>query len=168
MAILIGVCVLGADLLAIRLVELPVSQETTTSPAVTAPLNDEDFRRSYSAEEVIIRAVNAERIANNLGTVGKNKELTAVATDKACDMLLKTYFSHDEPDGENIYDEMKRRGIGWETAGENLVRGYGHDLQGMVDALMESEGHKANILRPGFGELGVGFCGIYMVQLFKE
>lgn len=167
MALLIGACVLCADLLVIKLTELPIFQETQISTTATTQLSNDYFRRTYSAEEAIIRAVNAERIANNLGTVGKNKELTAVATDKACDMMLKTYFSHDEPDGENIYDEMKRRGIGWEAAGENLVRGYGHDLQGMVDALMESKGHRENILRPCFDELGVGFCGIYMVQLFK-
>ena len=69
-------------------------------------------------------------------------------------MFNKSYFSHYTPDGKSPFDRMKAAGVQYLTAGENLA--YAPNVEIAHQGLMNSPGHRENILRPEFGKLGVG------------
>ncbi len=128
------------------------------------PLNDTavtDF------EGEVIRLVNEIRKENGLGTLAANWQLSRVARYKSQDMHDKHYFSHQSPTYGSPFDMMKSFNISYRTAGENIAKGY-TTPQAVVDAWMNSPGHRANILNASFTEIGVGYVadGHYWTQMF--
>jgi uncharacterized protein YkwD len=71
-------------------------------------------------------------------------------------MALRGYFDHTTPEGQQPWDRMDDAGVrGWTNAGENIA--YGYETADAVQAgWMDSPGHRANILTPGFTHVGVG------------
>ena len=66
----------------------------------------------------------------------------------------RNYFSHYTPEGKSPFDRMDEAGIKYKAAGENLA--YAPSVEVAHQGLIDSPGHRANILRPEFGHLGVG------------
>ncbi len=120
---------------------------------------DTNNNDSLSAE--IIRQVNAERAKYGLGALKMDAELTHAAYIRAREIVEK--FSHTRPDGSSWGT------VSPQAKGENIARGY-NTADKVMAAWLTSEGHRANILRSGFGSIGV--CAIehngimYWVQLF--
>ena len=77
------------------------------------------------------------------------------------------YFSHTSPTYGSPFDMMKRFGIAYRTAGENIAMGY-QTPEAVVDGWMNSDGHRANILNASFTQIGVGYVadGHYWTQMF--
>jgi len=117
---------------------------------------EEDFESIVSQlEDEVIRLVNEERAKAGLGKLSKDNLLIKVAEDHSEDMCSRNFFNHKNPDGESPFDRMKRNGIKYKTAGENIAKGQ-KTAEAVMKAWMNSEGHRANILNPDFTHIGVG------------
>jgi uncharacterized protein YkwD len=97
-----------------------------------------------------------------------NLTLTALARQKAQDILTNNYFAHLSPTLGSAFDQMKRAGIKYTAAGENL--GKARDAAWAHARLMASDGHRANILNPAFTEVGIGVIpytyGVCVAEFF--
>jgi uncharacterized YkwD family protein/spore coat assembly protein SafA len=120
-----------------------------------------------SYEYEVIRLVNEIRVQNGLKELTYNWELSRVARYKSQDMKDNKYFSHTSPVYGSPFQMMKSFGITYRTAGENIARGQ-KSPQAVVNAWMNSSGHRANILNSSFTHIGVGYVadGNYWTQMF--
>ena len=94
-------------------------------------------------------------------------ELQNVARVKAQDMVENNYFSHTSPTYGSPFDMMKNFGISYRSAGENIAKGQKTAAQ-VVNAWMNSSGHRANIMSTSYTHIGVGYVadGHYWTQMF--
>lgn len=131
---------------------------------ITVP-NDENAMTSFEKE--VVDLVNEIRVKNGLRELKINWQLTRVARYKSMDMRDKGYFSHQSPTYGSPFDMMKSFGISYKTAGENIAKGQ-RTPQAVVDAWMNSSGHRANILSSSYTEIGVGHVsqGNIWTQMF--
>jgi uncharacterized protein YkwD len=106
------------------------------------------------SEKEMFDLVNKERRANGFKELVWNDQLRDVGRAHCLDMFERNYFSHYTPEGKSPFDRMDEAGIKYKAAGENLA--YAPSVQVAHQGLMDSPGHRANILRPEFGHLGVG------------
>jgi uncharacterized YkwD family protein/spore coat assembly protein SafA len=123
---------------------------------------------SYTNE--VVKLVNQERARAGLAPLKENWELSRVARYKSEDMIAKNYFSHTSPTYGSPFQMMKDFGISYQAAGENIAAGQ-RTPQEVVQAWMNSEGHRKNIMSPTFTEIGVGYVkggsyGHYWTQMF--
>jgi len=119
-------------------------------------------------EAQMLQLVNEERTKRGLSVLVADPELTAVARAHSTDMFARGYFSHYTPEKADPFDRMKKANIHFLTAGENLA--LGRTLKICHEGLMHSPGHRANILNPSFGRLGIGIedGGIYGLMISQE
>lgn len=120
-----------------------------------------------SFETEVVRLVNEIRARNGLKALTANWELSRVARYKSQDMVDNRYFSHTSPTYGSPYQMMRNFGISFRTAGENIAYGYSNP-QAVVNAWMNSSGHRANILNASYTQIGVGYVanGHYWTQMF--
>lgn len=119
-------------------------------------------------ENEVVRLVNIERGKYGLAPLKNNWELARVARYKSQDMKNKNYFSHTSPTYGSPFQMMQHFGIVYRTAGENIAMGQ-RTAQEVVTAWMNSPGHRANILKRDFTEIGVGLAkdgSNYWTQMF--
>ena len=146
-----------------RLTVKPGSNETVILPfKVMAPPERPDL------EARMMSLVNSERIKRGLNILKSDPELTKVARMHSVDMFQRGYFSHVATNGEGPFDRMHDAGITFTNAGENLALAPTLDIA--HNGLMHSPGHRANILRPEFGRLGIGIVdgGKYGLMISQE
>lgn len=120
---------------------------------------------SYEAE--VIRLVNQIRKQNGLKELQTDWQLSRVARYKSEDMKKNNYFSHTSPTYGSPFDMMKAFGISYKGAGENIAKGQ-KTPQAVVNAWMNSAGHRENILKASYTHIGVGYVanGNYWTQMF--
>ena len=111
--------------------------------------------------------VNAERAKYGLAALTLDETLCGYARVKSQDMHDQGYFSHTSPTYGSPFDMMRAFGVSYRTAGENIAMGYATPAA-VVEAWMNSEGHRANILSANYTMLGVGYVadGGYWTQWF--
>ena len=111
--------------------------------------------------------MNEIRAQNGLKALTYNWELSRVARYKSQDMKENRYFSHTSPVYGTPFQMMKNFGITYRSAGENIAYGY-TSPQAVVNAWMNSSGHRENILNASFTQIGVGYVadGNYWTQMF--
>ncbi|WP_234019044.1 CAP domain-containing protein [Staphylococcus simulans] len=110
---------------------------------------------TYGFEMQNFDLVNAERVQKGLSVLKYSDAISNTARKHSKDMADHHYFDHTNPKGESPFDRMKKDGIDYNSAGENLA--YGHQNSIFAhEGLMNSEGHRKNILQSGFKNLGVG------------
>lgn len=122
-----------------------------------------------SQERQMIDLVNQERRKNDLPSLKVDMELIGVARMKAQDMVDNNYFSHYSPNYGSPFDMMNSYGIEYFHAGENIAANS--SVTRAHQSLMESSGHRQNILSPNFTHIGVGIkpsrkYGYIFVQMF--
>jgi len=122
-------------------------------------------------EAQMLDLVNAERHAAGLRPLKADPVTTEVARAHSRDMFARGFFSHYTPEGRGLDDRLRTAQIGYLTAGENLA--LAPTLYGAHKGLMLSPGHRANILRPQFGRLGIGILdggahGLMVTQVFRN
>lgn len=111
---------------------------------------------------VILCLHNAERKARGLRALRLNRRLARAASSHSRAMVSRKFFAHDAPGGGDVVSRARRTGYipraGRWTVGENLAFGSGPlGTPGKImDAWMNSPGHKANVLTRGFREIGIG------------
>lgn len=108
-----------------------------------------------SNDEVsMVNLVNSARTSAGLKPLATNAELTKLARLKSKDLVDHNTFTHISPTYGSPFDMMKKYGISYLYAAENLAKSP--SVQAAETALMNSAGHKANILNPSFTEIGIG------------
>ena len=122
-------------------------------------------------EEEMLALLNEERKKEGLNPLKMDKELTEVARRHSQDMFARGYFSHVTPDGKDPFDRIRKAKVRFITAGENLA--LAQTLSIAHQGLMKSPGHRANILRPQFGRVGIGILdggmyGYMITQNFRN
>lgn len=121
--------------------------------------------RSFETE--VIRLVNEQRAQYGLKPLTENWELSRVARYKSQDMVDNRYFSHTSPTYGSPFQMIRAFGLSFRTAGENIAYGQ-RTPQAVVNAWMNSSGHRANILNASYTQIGVGYvaAGNYWTQMF--
>ena len=142
-----------------------------SSERVTLPFKVATTRPRPDLEQKMLDMVNQERAAAGLRPLVADPELTEVARRHSADMFARGYFAHDTPEGRTPFDRMNAAGVNFLTAGENLA--LAPTLPVAHTGLMNSPGHRANILRPQFGRLGIGIMdggmrGLMVSQEFRN
>jgi uncharacterized YkwD family protein/spore coat assembly protein SafA len=118
-------------------------------------------------ENKVAQLVNQERAKKGLQPLAINWQLARVARYKSADMAAKNYFSHTSPTYGSPFNMMENFGIRFSSAGENIAKGQTTPEQ-VMNAWMNSPGHRANILNSSYTIIGVGYVvdGNYWTQLF--
>lgn len=121
-----------------------------------------------SAEEKMLVLVNQERVKEGLNLLTMDSSLRELARDYSKDMLKRGYFAHNNPEGLTPFDRMDDYGISFGNAGENLALAPSVELA--HQGLMNSPGHRANILSPSYSKIGIGVMdgGIYGKMFSQE
>ena len=142
---------------------------------VNKPSNDNNNNNNTagnfsSYQKQVLDLVNAERTKRGLKALTLDTKLSNVATMKSQDMIDKNYFDHNSPTYGSPFDMMKKFGVNYRSAGENIAEGQ-TSPQEVMNAWMNSEGHRKNILNPNFTTLGVGVAKtsssrLYWTQMF--
>lgn len=110
---------------------------------------------------VLVDETNSNRISQKLASLTVSPILEEAARQKAEDMAKNSYFSHVGPTGKTPWEWLQGVGYEYRYAGENLAVNF-IDSKDVVDAWMNSPGHRANILNTNYTEIGIGTAaGIY-------
>ncbi len=138
---------------------------------VDVPEQGISFTVDPATEAQMVTLVNKERAENGLPALQMDRDITEVSRGKSRDMFERRYFSHYDPDGNNAADRMNDAGISYAVVGENLA--YAPNLTSAHEGLMNSEGHRANILESRFRRIGIGvidggFYGKMFTQIFAD
>lgn len=154
-------------------------QPTTEQPAAQQPAEQQSPQTEQTNkkeqtssqlseyEQQVVDLTNQERTKNGLPALKIDQELSKVAREKSSDMQRNNYFSHTSPTYGSPFDMMKQFGITYKAAGENIAKGQ-RSPEEVVNAWMNSEGHRKNILSANFTHIGVGYVaeGNYWTQQF--
>jgi uncharacterized YkwD family protein len=150
-----------------------VMAQPKLSEAYTAQKIAITSKSTISQQEAeVVRLVNVKRVQNGLQPLKANSQLMSVARQKSQDMAKKKYFSHVSPTFGTTFKLMERLGIRFSAAGENIA--YGQKTPAAVmNAWMNSPGHRANILSKTYTNIGVGLAknskGVcYWTQVFTK
>lgn len=108
---------------------------------------------------------NQERKNKGLMPLRESQILKKTANKKACDMVNRNYFDHQDPDGRRSWDLLMLEGYKNKYVAENLARGFNTDEE-RIESWMHSETHRKNIMSSIYQEIGIGRCGKYVVQHF--
>ena len=158
--------------------QLPDNQKPETEDNVkpeedtenNTPSEEEDIEENSTYVEQIVALVNVEREKAGLAPVTMSQELGQAAMIRAKE--IEVSFSHTRPNGSYFTSVLQENGITYRLAGENIAWGQ-KSPEEVMNAWMNSAGHRANILNANFKELGVAHYqnarGVnYFVQLFKQ
>jgi uncharacterized YkwD family protein len=117
----------------------------------------------------VLTLVNSERSKAGLKPLKLNSTLTKSAQAKSQDMHDKKYFDHNSPTYGTPFQMMSKFGYKYSYAGENIAMGQKTPKE-VMDAWMNSQGHRANILNSNFTEIGIGYVadGNYWTQQFGK
>ncbi|OIJ65944.1 CAP domain-containing protein [Streptomyces mangrovisoli] len=142
----------------------PESTPTTTKPKATASASTKTppkqtaapvtVSEEAAAEAAVLKLVNEERAKVGCSALSANSSLTELAENFSKQMADEDFFDHTDPSGATPWDRAAKLGI-TNLGGENIARGQA-DAAAVMDAWMNSEGHRANILNCDFKTLGVG------------
>jgi uncharacterized YkwD family protein len=139
----------------------PAPQQTETKDALlTAPITTQ--------EQQMVDLVNKERTSLDLKTLSVDMRLVKAARMKSMDMIKNNYFGHQSPVYGSPSDLMKSQGISYRTMGENLAGNS--SVNGAHTSLMNSPGHRANILNVDYTKIGIGIIegGPYGLMISQE
>ena len=137
------------------------SRTVTTTAAPTAPAAGNGAptvqissaeAASYEAE--VVTLTNDQRVAHGCPALRDDPRLRAAATGHSVDMRARGYFAHNTPDGVTPWTRIEARGYS-DPSAENIAMGQ-QTPQSVVDAWMNSPGHRANILNCSSKAIGVG------------
>ena len=129
----------------------PSKKETKPPKETTAPVT---VSAEAAAEAEVLKLVNEERAKVGCSAVAANSTLSDLAEKFSEAMAAEGFFDHTDPSGASPWDRAAKLGI-TDLGGENIARGQA-DAAAVMEAWMNSPGHRANILNCDFKTLGVG------------
>ncbi len=144
------------------------------------PKTNEIVKLGYSVNEYsvnpileaqMIERVSSERKQRGISELVLDEKLTQVGRVHSQDMFERGYFSHYSPEGEDVADRAENLGVDFLVIGENLA--YAPSLEVAHKGLMDSPGHRANILSSDFAKIGIGIVespdyGLMVTQVFSN
>ncbi len=138
-----------------------IHPDSKESVPLDIDLRNIQLRVDNDAEQKMLILINAERKKANAPTLIFDEAIASVARLHSENMFEEKYFSHIAPDGSDPAKRMERGGVSFTYVGENLA--YAPDVETAHEGLMESPGHKRNILDPKYRRIGIGVIdsGIY-------
>ena len=144
----------------------PGSRERITLNSVVGTLKDDE-----KSESEMFSLVNAERAKNGVAPLAWSVEIVGGARKHAADMWVRHYFGHVSPEGDDVGDRLNKARIDYGFAGENLA--LAPTVVTAMNGLLNSPGHRANILEAKFKKVGIGvidngFYGKMFVQVFSD
>lgn len=139
----------------------PAGSGTTGSGSTSAGTTVQ--QSDFAAQ--VVNLVNQERAKAGLSALKTDAKLTTVADAKAKDMYSNNYFDHNSPTYGSPFDMMKQFGVTYSYAGENIAKGQRSPTE-VMNAWMNSAGHKANILGASYKSIGVAYYNGEWVQEF--
>lgn len=142
--------------------------EPQSSESLNLNFRTTNFNVDSASEKAMFDLVNLERASRGVRKVEPDLKLTDVGRRHCEDMFRRGYFSHNSPEGLMPFDRMTNAGVEFTFAGENLALAPNTELA--MKGLMQSKGHRENILQANFGHLGVGATdgGIYGIMFCQE
>ena len=152
----------------------PAESGVLTLPAVVGSASTQPLASDTKAA-ALFDLMNGARSKAGAQPLARDYALDDVAMARARNLVENGYFDHYAPNGESAFSELAVRGIRYRLAGENLARNNFADnrtVAAAFEALMASEGHRANILEERFSKAGVaavqsGKVWVY-VTVFKD
>lgn len=142
-----------------------------TDQRVNLGFQTSQFSPDSASENEMMDLVNKERISRGFKVLLFDEKLQSIARSHSGDMFTRGYFSHYSPEGKTVADRALAAGIDFAVIGENLA--YASTVELAHKGLMNSEGHRANILSPDFSKIGIGVMdgGVYgrmFTQVFSN
>ncbi len=130
-----------------------------------------EFNINEADERVMVEFLNKERSSRGLSELRFDHTLRGVGRVHSADMFRRGYFSHYSPEGKTVADRASENGVDFLVIGENLA--YAPSVELAHKGLMNSEGHKANILSEDYHKIGIGVMdgGVYgkmFTQVFSN
>lgn len=164
------ILILATIMLSLFVVE--IGAQTDSNSMITAQKAAKPAPTIQSLEAEVVRLVNVQRSKKGLQKLKSNWEIARVARYKSQDMINKKYFSHISPTFGSPFKMMESFGIRFSAAGENIAYGQ-NSPAAVMNAWMNSPGHRANILSATYTNIGVGLAksktGVcYWTQLFTK
>jgi len=129
-----------------------IEKQISTPPPLRAT---EEDPQSHLTSEGVIQWTNIQRLKYGLLPLKENEKLDTSAEKKVKDMFNNQYFAHNSPTGVGVGDLAKDVGYNFIAIGENLALGNFKDDETLVQAWMDSPGHRENILNTKYQEIGV-------------
>lgn len=126
----------------------PPSEDTNT------PENKPEADKELTFAEQVVELVNQERTKAGLNAVTLDKSIASAALVRAKE--IETSFSHTRPNGSKFSTALTEQSVTFKGAGENIAWGQ-KSPEAVMQAWMNSEGHRANILNKNFTKIGVGY-----------
>ncbi|MDC0769804.1 CAP domain-containing protein [Streptomyces sp. HD] len=131
------------------------------------PLTPGDLARTGTD---VVDLTNRERARAGLRPLSVDPVLTTAAQAHSADMVARAFYSHTSPEGSQPWDRAAAAGSTRRSIGENIACGQRSPAE-VVEGWMNSPGHRANILKPDFTHIGIGYAGggpagTYWTQLF--
>ena len=147
-----------------------VPTATKRPVATKAPSTNTDSGSSISSNaSKVLAIINEERAKNGLGALTTTTALNNAATKRAKEIVSK--FSHTRPDGTSGVTVLGEYNISYRAWGENIAYGQ-RSAEAVMDAWMNSDGHRKNILNSNFGKVGIGCYEqngiLYWTQVFTD
>lgn len=137
--------------------DIPDHNKPDGTPDGNQPGTDTDSpedSETLSYAEQVVKLVNAERAKENLSPLKTAKDVQAAAQVRAQEIV--TSFSHTRPNGSSFSTALKEQNVSYRGAGENIAWGQ-RSPEEVVNAWMNSSGHRANIMNANFTTIGVGY-----------
>ena len=128
--------------------------EAAQAPMGTATPGALEFERA------VFLLINAEREKQGVNALLWDASLAAIARAYSADMEQRGYFSHTNPDGQDLADRLYSANISYHYFGESLARGH-KTPEAVVNAWMNSPGHRNAILSSHAVYVGVGYQSNY-------
>lgn len=135
---------------------LPENKPETTPPSedTNTPENKPEADKELTFAEQVVELVNQERTKAGLNAVTLDQNIVSAALVRAKE--IETSFSHTRPNGSKFSTALTEQGVTFKGAGENIAWGQ-KSPEAVMQAWMNSEGHRANILNKNFTKIGVGY-----------
>jgi len=145
--------------------------ETGENKKIDLNFKISDLRIDEQMETDMLEMVNYERFLMGRDLLVVDEKAREVAREYGKNMFENGYFSHTDLDGNDHSYRMKEGGVEFMMSGENLA--LSQDLESAHEGLMNSPGHRKNILHPFFHRVGIGVIdggeyGIIFVQNFAD
>lgn len=132
-----------------------------TSEKINIGFQTDKITVDETTEKAMVDLVNQERTSRGLKELKFDARLREVGRAHSAEMFKGGYFSHYSPEGKTVADRVTEAGIDFLVVGENLA--FAPTLESAHKGLMNSEGHRANILSVDYGKIGIGVMdgGVY-------
>ena len=154
----------------IKQIELKPKSRAATPTRIGGGGEGQAFDSTRKLEIRAAEIINERRAKHGLKPLKFDHEAAMVARMHSQDMVKNGYFSHNSQDGRSPFDRLKKGGVKYRKAGENIA--INGSLEGAAEAWMNSPGHRKNILTESYGRTGMGIAKkggrMWLTQVFMD